>query len=405
MNYFKERKINIKSIALTTAVVMGIITLFLNITPLLAALGSIVTKVTQLLTPLIWGVIITLVLRPVMGFYERMINKMFKKAKLNEFGVHTKSRVVSCVLAIITLILALFLLLMSVSVLIGGSVKGAFSPDFLSNLSTSISNAIESLTHQLTSFSDSLKLSGVSNKLTEYIPTLMTSVTTELQNMLANFTVNIASVVMGIVQFFIGFVFAANILISKEYFIDIIDKGVKVIFKKKQVVTIKKLAGEIVVVLDNFVTGQLIDLTLNSIMTSVALFAIGYPSALLLGFFAGFTNIIPYLGSVLGIIPVFIVGLANGGFFMGLGAAVFVLIIQQLYITFVTPRVQGDRLGIHPLFILTAVAVFGGTMGLVGMIIATPLTGVIFVFIKHFYQKRLEQLEKMEALEETLEVK
>ena len=110
-----------------------------------------------------------------------------------------------------------------------------------------------------------------------------------------------------------------------------------------------------------------------------------FPSSAIssLGLLLGLLNIIPYLGSILGL------GIAlplayfqqDGGLFTLGGVLVVFTVVQLIEGYFLTPRIMGDRTGLHPMAIIVAVFFWGSALsGILGMILAIPLTafGVVF---------------------------
>jgi predicted PurR-regulated permease PerM len=110
--------------------------------------------------------------------------------------------------------------------------------------------------------------------------------------------------------------------------------------------------------------------------------------AVFIGCFAGISNIIPYFGPVLGMIPAFIVGAFTGGLTQGLLAVLVLLVIQQIDANIIYPKVVGSTTGLHPLFVLLAVSVSGSFFGILGMILAVPAAGILQVFILKWVRKK-----------------
>ena len=143
------------------------------------------------------------------------------------------------------------------------------------------------------------------------------------------------------------------------------------------------LIQEFIDILVAFFRGQLVIAFLQG-----ALFAIGFSIAglrygLVLGLALGFLNIIPYLGSIVGLAVALPIGYwQEGG---GLQLVVWVLVVfalvQAIEAYVLTPRIMGDRTGLHPMAIIVAVFFWGSALnGIAGMILAIPLTAFLVVF-------------------------
>ena len=140
--------------------------------------------------------------------------------------------------------------------------------------------------------------------------------------------------------------------------------------------------------LSRYLAGLAFIVVLQGTLTTVALFLLDVPYALLLGAWVSLTAIIPYIGAFLGAIPGVIVA-----FFIsptkGLLAALVYLGIQQLEGNVLTPRIQGQALSVHPIIVLLAVVIGGGLGGLVGVIVAVPTLAVLRVLFD-FFRVRLD---------------
>ena len=111
------------------------------------------------------------------------------------------------------------------------------------------------------------------------------------------------------------------------------------------------------------------------------------PYYLPLGLLAGFANMIPFLGPLIGIISASIVALATVGKMALVGKVVVVfLIVQVVDNILVQPTVLAKSVEMHPLVVLFVVMVGSQLMGIVGMLIAVPLTGILKVSTQTIYQ-------------------
>lgn len=148
--------------------------------------------------------------------------------------------------------------------------------------------------------------------------------------------------------------------------------------------TIKRLAGEIDSVLASFVRGMGTVCLILGTYYAVALMAVGLQFGLVVGFIAGLVTFIPYLGALIG--GSLAIGLALFQFWgdwtqIGLVAAVFAL-GQVAEGNFLTPKLVGSSVGLHPVWLLLALSVFGALFGFVGMLIAVPVAAALGVLAR-----------------------
>lgn len=141
--------------------------------------------------------------------------------------------------------------------------------------------------------------------------------------------------------------------------------------------------------LSKYLGGLALILLIQGAVSAIGLFFIGVPYALILGAFVSVTAIIPYLGAFLGAIPAVLVALAFGGLTEAALTALLFLGVQQLEGNFLTPKIQGDTLHVHPILVFLAVIVGGGLAGIPGVVIAVPTLAVLRVLFD-FFRVRLE---------------
>lgn len=132
-------------------------------------------------------------------------------------------------------------------------------------------------------------------------------------------------------------------------------------------------------VLSGFVRGQmLLSLAVGSLAALTAVL-LGLRYSLLLGFWAGMTEFVPYVGPILGAVPAVLAGLSISPL-LAVEAALAFAVIQQLENAVLSPKIMGESVGLHPLMVLLAVLTGGYLLGGWGLILALPLAGLLRVF-------------------------
>ena len=153
---------------------------------------------------------------------------------------------------------------------------------------------------------------------------------------------------------------------------------------REHAATIRRLASQVDRVLDGFVHGQLSVCLILGIFYAVMLMVIGLPFGLLVGLFAGLISFIPFIGSILG--GLLSIGIAifhfwNDPVWIAAVAAVFA-IGQVVEGNYLTPKLVGGSVGLHPVWLMFALSAFGGLFGFTGLLIAVPAAAVIGVFLR-----------------------
>jgi predicted PurR-regulated permease PerM len=140
-------------------------------------------------------------------------------------------------------------------------------------------------------------------------------------------------------------------------------------------------------VLGQYLRGQLLVMGVLAVYYSVGLALFGLDLALPIGVFTGLAVAIPYLGFGLGLVLALLAGFLEFSTQTGhISALVMVAVVYglgQLFESFVlTPRLVGERIGLHPLAVIFALMSFGHLLGFVGVLIALPLSAVLLVAIR-----------------------
>lgn len=152
-----------------------------------------------------------------------------------------------------------------------------------------------------------------------------------------------------------------------------------------------KLWDDLVEGMNQYFRGQALVAFFVGVMFSIGFIIIDFPAAIAFGLFIGMLNIIPYLQAV-SIVPMVLLAMlksANTGddFWVILGSALIVLVVVQvIQDTFLVPRIMGKRMNLHPAVILLSLSIWGHLLGLLGMIVALPLTTLLLGYLKRYHE-------------------
>ena len=148
--------------------------------------------------------------------------------------------------------------------------------------------------------------------------------------------------------------------------------------------TVRDLARQVDTVLAGFVRGQLTVCAILGTFYAVALMLVGLQFGVVVGLIAGLLTFIPYVGSVIG--GVLSIGLALFQFWdtpVWIGAVLVIFVIgQTVEGNFLTPKLVGRSVGLHPVWLMFALSAFGSFMGFTGMLIAVPVAACLGVFFR-----------------------
>jgi predicted PurR-regulated permease PerM len=138
--------------------------------------------------------------------------------------------------------------------------------------------------------------------------------------------------------------------------------------------------------LSRYLGGLLVSITLQGLLAGIGLALIGVPYAVILGIWMSLTAVLPYIGAFLGAIPA--VALAfTLSWQHALVTALLYVFINQVEANFITPRIQGNAVRVHPLLIFIAVLLGSELGGAFGAIIAVPALAVTRVLAEFFWER------------------
>jgi len=164
--------------------------------------------------------------------------------------------------------------------------------------------------------------------------------------------------------------------------------GVHALLPRQSEASLSLLARESDEVLGAFLRGQLMVMTALGVIYTTGLWFVGLDLALLIGMFAGIVSFVPYLGLIVGIL---IAGIASILQFQGFAELPWVILVfvvgQALEGTVLTPRLVGERIGLHPVAVIFAVMAGGQLYGFMGILVALPIAAVAMVLIRHLLER------------------
>ena len=155
--------------------------------------------------------------------------------------------------------------------------------------------------------------------------------------------------------------------------------------------TVSALARESDQVIGAFLRGQFVVMGALAVIYSTGLAVIGLQSSLLIGVLAGLVSFVPYLGLITGIGAASIVAILQYHSLLSLVPVLIVFGIGQMISDFIlTPKLVGDRIGLHPVAVLFAVLTGGHLFGFFGILLGLPVAAVIAVILRHAHDEYIK---------------
>ena len=152
---------------------------------------------------------------------------------------------------------------------------------------------------------------------------------------------------------------------------------------------LEKLSNDAAHNMRGYFRGQMLVAISNGVMFSIGFWLIGLPMPVGMGIFVGVLSFIPYI-QVLGILPAALLSLLQmadtGSSFWGMMALVFLVyvVVQVLQDTIFTPRIMGQIMGLSPAVVLLSLSVWGYIAGIIGLMVALPLTTLMLAYYQRY---------------------
>lgn len=199
------------------------------------------------------------------------------------------------------------------------------------------------------------------------------------------------TVIVGIVSWFIVVLYVVFIML--DY--DRLGRMFRHLVPPKYRSVTFKIADDVKRSMNHYFRGQALVAFIVGILFSIGFWLVGLPMAVVLGLFIGLLNMVPYL-QLISIVPttllclVYAVG-GGGDFWLIFWECMAVYaVVQVIQDFFLTPKIMGKAMGLNPAIILLSLSVWGSLLGLIGLIIALPLTTLLLAYYNEYVIKREE---------------
>ena len=216
--------------------------------------------------------------------------------------------------------------------------------------------------------------------------------TTAVGTVLNKAILAVGDVVNGVWDVLVSLIFALYCLSSKETLARQGRKLAYAVFPEKwadQIIRVLRISNS---TFSNFISGQCLEVCILGVMFAVAMSIFGMPYAPLVSVLVAVTAFVPLVGAFIGCVL--------GAFFIlvnsPIQAVYFVimfLVLQQIENNLIYPRVVGTSIGLPSMWVLVAVTVGGGLMGVAGMVLMIPMSSVFYTLLREYTQKRVEKAQ------------
>lgn len=328
----------------------------------------------QVAWPLVLGCIVAYVVNLPMAFFERHFPAGGPKwmAKIR--------RPICLILAVFSVILILFLMikmilpeLVSCVTLLLERLPGALNTLFLEleknfHLSQVLTDEADSLVQATTDW----------QKLIEQALNWLIAA---FGGAMASITSLVSTLVSGTITVLVAAIFSVYVLMGKEQLGRQLKRLLEVYGKKTWTQPFFVVLHTLNDCFHRFIVGQCVEAVILGLLCILGMLLFRFPYAVMIGTLVGFTALLPvvgaYLGAVVGALMILTVSPLQALFFL-----IFLVVLQQLEGNLIYPRVVGSSIGLPGIWVLAAVTVGGGLMGVGGMLLGVPLTATIYRLIR-----------------------
>lgn len=341
----------------------GIVYTFVNLGDIYTFVMVIIKKICSVFSIIIAGFIIAYVLKPLVRLVSNKTG--FKKA--TSVGV-------VFLLLIIVIVFIFFVVIYSVDYR-----EFSYSIKKYSQNVNSIYNNVKSFFKRYNLYYFESIFDSVHNLFYNYVRAMCDNI------------INISRQFIGrLITFLLSIVVAFYMLRDEDKILIKLNKYADVLISKKWSDKLRQLIKDINSIFSGYLRGQLTDGFIMAALISLGLSVIGVPFSVAIGLFSGFSNIIPYFGSIIGFALSVGMALISGEPIRAVYAAVLVIALQQVDAVFIVPKVVGDSVKLSPVMVIISLAVAGKLLGIVGMIFAVPTVAVIKLRLDRYCEGRCE---------------
>ncbi|KOP78788.1 AI-2E family transporter [Cytobacillus solani] len=221
----------------------------------------------------------------------------------------------------------------------------------------------------------------------DFVQEAFLKASTELETRLESNAGNIANGILGVFGWIGGFINTIFYLVLVPFILFYMLKdshrfapSVAVLFPQSKRDHVKNILKEMDKTISTYIQGQMLVSIIVGVLLYIGYLIIGLNYSLVLAMFGMFTNVIPFLGPYIAVVPAFLVALFQDPV-MALYVAIIMLVAQQIEGNIVSPNIMGKTLKIHPLTIIVLILSAGNFMGIIGIIFVIPAYSIAKVLV------------------------
>ena len=387
---------------LTALVVIFVSILLVVIFTDLPGFFGVLTGLEMILEPLIFGVVIAFLLNPIVRFVDsRLLPLLEQKTKWKPAFIRNLSRAAGIFVSVVVAVLILYAFFSMLLPQLYESVVGIVdnAETYYTSIDRWVTNILED-NPEIQSYVDSA-LGKIYDFINNWITTTFLQ---DVQKLLTTLTSSVVAFVKGFMNFLIGFVASIYILWSKETFQAQSKKIIVALLSPKGADHVFYLGRNIYRVFNGFVIGKIVDSAIIGVLCYIGILILKMPYPALIATVIGVTNVIPFFGPIIGLVPcAFLILLVNP--LQAFYFVIFILVLQQVDGNVIGPKILGNTVGISGFWVLISITVAAGIFGFAGMLLGVPVFAVIYLIISDIVNSALRKKQKTTVTDEYYDIR
>ena len=356
----------------------------------LPVIGKGLGTLLRILSPFVWGLVITYLLHPLMKALERSaflpLSRRLYKGK-RAYSARRFARGMSVLMAEIVLIAAIVALFYLILPQLYGSIVMIVdnSPTYIANLTAWVEKTLKGFPELEAYITEAL-----TNVNTNVFDWVRSTLLPGLGSVVSNVTTGVAYAVKAVYNLIIGIIVSVYILGNIEGFAAGARRLSYSLFGIESAEKIRDLLAFTDKTFMGFINGKLLDSAIIGLICYIFCAIVNMPFALLVSVIIGVTNIIPFFGPLIGAVPSAIIILMVNPMKM-LIFVIFIIILQQIDGNFIGPKILGSSIGISGFWVMFAIILGAGLFSFWGMLLGVPVFVLIYTALDHLIVKRLKK--------------
>lgn len=335
-------------------------------------------KIVGAAQSIIIGLVLAYLLNPIMEFLERKLYKRLKGKVKTDQKAKKLSRGLGIAGAILFLLIIIILLIAAIVPSVISCIVGV-----IDTLPGNVQNFIKVVqSGKLGEYEVTGTISDMLTKLVDYVENWATkTLLPEAKTYLLQITSGMINIVKAVINFIVGIIVAAYVLMIKESLIGQSKKAIYAIFKPRQGNIIIETMHKADEIFGGFIIGKVIDSAIIGVICYVGCSILHIPDAMLVAVIVGVTNIIPVFGPFIGAVPSLLLVVVQSPWH-ALYLLIFIIILQQVDGNIIGPKILGSSTGLSSFWVMFAILIGGGLFGFLGMLLGVPVFAMIYYIVQ-----------------------